>query len=106
MAPTVDRRKRWGLVGLGALLELWAISALVWLPGEDIPRYVALFLAAWVCYALSIRLVLALPRGPVAGDLALVFAVSILIRGTLLFTPPTLSDDVFRAVWDARVLHG
>ena len=91
-------------MALGASLELWALSSVAWLPGQDIPRYVTLFCGAWLCYAVAIRVVLALPGSGLVGDLALTFLVCVLIRGTLLLTPPTLSDDVFRSVWDARVL--
>lgn len=98
-------RTRWALVLLGAALEFWAIAALVWSPGADIPRHVALFLGAWLAYVLAIRLVLVRAPGPVAGDLALIFLVAFLVRATFLLTPPSLSDDVYRAVWDARVMH-
>jgi hypothetical protein len=32
-----------------------------------------------------------------------VFGLAILFRGFLIFTPPTLSDDMYRYVWDGRV---
>jgi alpha-1,6-mannosyltransferase len=37
------------------------------------------------------------------SPLALIFAFAIVFRALLLFTPPTLSDDMFRYVWDGRV---
>jgi hypothetical protein len=35
--------------------------------------------------------------------LALSFGLAILFQGFLIFTPPTLSDDMYRYVWDGRV---
>lgn len=106
-SPPADpkRTKRWALAAAGGLIELWAISCLVWPPGLDLARHVALFLAAWLCYLVAIRVVLTLPSSGVRRDLTLIFVVSLVVRGTLLFTPPTLSDDIFRAVWDARLVH-
>ena len=93
------------LIVFGAVLELWALSSVIWPPGENIPRHVALFLAAWVCYAAAIRIVLSLQPASLARDLLLIFGLAALLRATLLFTSPTLSDDVFRSIWDARLMH-
>lgn len=98
-------RSRYVLVVSAALLELWAILSLVWLPGEDIPRYVVLFGGAWLSYVGAIRAALALPADHRVRDLTFIIVVAVTVRATLLFSAPTLSDDVFRAVWDARVLH-
>lgn len=41
------------------------------------------------------------------AGLVIIFAFAILFRLILIFTPPTLSDDLFRYVWDGRVqAHG
>lgn len=41
------------------------------------------------------------------ATLAIIFGFAILFRLILIFTPPTLSDDLFRYVWDGRVqAHG
>ncbi|MBI4790912.1 MAG: TIGR04282 family arsenosugar biosynthesis glycosyltransferase [Chloroflexi bacterium] len=37
------------------------------------------------------------------GEVVLIFAFAILFRAILIFTLPTLSDDMYRYVWDGRV---
>ncbi|MBI4213474.1 MAG: hypothetical protein HY534_04125 [Chloroflexi bacterium] len=93
------------LLVFGALLELWAVAYVVWPPGDDIPRHVVLFAGAWLGYALAIAVVLRLSPAAASRHLALIFGIAIVVRGTLLFTSPTLSDDAFRSVWDARIMH-
>jgi hypothetical protein len=40
-------------------------------------------------------------------DLALAFGLAVVMQGFLIFTRPTLSDDMYRYVWDGRVqAHG
>jgi alpha-1,6-mannosyltransferase len=36
-------------------------------------------------------------------ELTAIFVLAIIIQGILIFTPPTLSDDMYRYVWDGRV---
>lgn len=81
------------------------MSALLQPPGADIPRYVVLTLAAWLCWVVALRVTLTLPRRHPRVDLAFIFGVALLMRLTLLFTQPSLSDDVYRSVWDARLVH-
>ena len=48
--------------------------------------------------------VLALRRETLARrDLALAFALAAVMQGFLIFTRPTLSDDMYRYVWNGRV---
>lgn len=63
---------------------------------EHIPLFWCLFGAAALCYCLAIRW---------SGDLKVttIFAAGILFRVVLLPADPTLSDDVYRYVWDGRV---
>jgi hypothetical protein len=60
------------------------------------------FFAAFALYAGATALVL---RMEVFSRrvLAASFALALAIQGLLLFTPPTLSDDMYRYVWDGRV---
>ncbi|MBI5301046.1 MAG: DUF2029 domain-containing protein [Chloroflexi bacterium] len=37
------------------------------------------------------------------GSLLIIFAFAIIFNVVLIFTPPTLSDDMYRYVWDGRV---
>jgi hypothetical protein len=109
------------LILLGVALLAWSI-ALAEGPGANLPRYVALTLAAGGAYVVALRLVLGMEPSLLTGegggrrssagldryrrlDLALIFLVACSIRVPLLLTPPSLSDDVYRAVWDARLLH-
>lgn len=92
-----------GLCGAG--IELWALSALLEAPGANIPRHVLTMLAASALYVLALALVVQGRPVGVRVDLALIFGVAVLVRATFLFTTPSLSDDVYRAVWDARLLH-
>src|SRR5438445_872072 len=105
LAQALARRKRILLVACGVALEAWALTAVLQSPGSDIPRHVALTLLAWGVWVVALWLG---PRLSAAGwrrDLTLIFAVAIAMRATLLFTTPTLSDDAYRAVWDARLVH-
>ncbi len=73
------------------------------------------FFAAFVLYILAVAFVL---RGEIYGrspasrsprfairhpTLAIIFAFAALSSGFLILTPPTLSDDMYRYVWDGRV---
>lgn len=58
-------------------------------------------LPAFVCYALAAHLVLR--RGASPGRPHLILGAALVFRLTLWWTPATLSDDVFRYVWDGRV---
>ncbi len=96
---------RVGLAICGVGLQLWASMAVLRAPGADLSRHVALTLGSWAIWLAAIWLVLGLPARHRRLDLALIFALAALIRLTLLFSPPSLSDDVYRAVWDARLIH-
>lgn len=98
-------RLRTGLIACGAVLLAWGGTAAVEPPGADLPRHVALALAAGVVWAAAIWFTLGLPPAARGFDLLLVFGVAILLRAALVISPPSLSDDIYRAVWDARLLH-
>jgi hypothetical protein len=72
--------------------------ATVWL-------FILLFTALFAIYLVSCYLMLrgadALPLRP---TLALVAVVAVAARGILVFSPPTLSDDMYRYIWDGRVM--
>ncbi len=97
--------ERMGLVACGVGLQVWATMALLRTPGADLSGHVVLTLGAWAIWVVAIWLVLGLPARYRRVDLALIFALAALMRLTLLFSPPSLSDDVYRAVWDARLIH-
>jgi hypothetical protein len=96
---------RIALIACGVGLLAWAVAAVAQTPGADLPRHVSLTLAAWAVWVAAIWLGLGLPESRRGHDLAFIFAVAVLIRLPLLSSPPSLSDDVYRAVWDARLVH-
>ncbi len=64
------------------------------------------FFCVFVLYAIAVALVLRQSDSPLAtrhSPLVIVFGFAILFRAILVFTPPTLSDDMYRYVWDGRV---
>lgn len=95
-----------------ALLVFGALSLGIYLvalaygkfrPGEIVP-FLVLFSLAFVIYGLAVQVVLR-ARSPV--PLGLIFGGAALFCIVLLFAPPTLSDDMYRYVWDGRVqAHG
>lgn len=102
-APAV--RKRILLAVCGIALEAWALTALLQSPGADIPRHVVFTLVASAVWIVALVLGVSLPAGGWRRDLAFIFLVAVAMRVTLLMTPPSLSDDAYRAVWDARLVH-
>ena len=100
---------------LGPALEFAALGSglalvAVWLgrlPGwiHDLRAFQSLYLLGFAFYALTL---LRLPRYaslPRVG--AAVFVVAMAVRMALIAAPPSLSDDIYRYVWEGRVLlHG
>jgi alpha-1,6-mannosyltransferase len=91
------------LFGLGLLSLL--PYAVAWRLG-DLRRHTigfeVAYFAAFALYAGVALLALRL-RDFSSRDLALGFALALAMQGFLIFTPPTLSDDMYRYVWDGRV---
>lgn len=69
-------------------------------PEAKIALVVILCISA-VVYLLCVAMILRRPLAPKAAWIVLLFAVA--IRVPLIFSPPFLSSDVFRYVWDGRV---
>jgi len=86
---------------LCGLLIAAACLGLVWLGPlqTQIPRFWALLLPAFLAYLAAAWWVCRRPAGPLWPLLAL----ALLFRLTLLISAPSLSDDVYRYVWDGRV---
>ncbi len=63
--------------------------------------FVVLFFLAFVTYLAAAWLALA---GRAAAPTGLIIGAALLFRLTLLVAPPTLSDDLYRSVWEGRVL--
>lgn len=65
----------------------------------QIPRFWAGAFPAFLCYLLAALYALRRPH----GSTRLILAAALVFRLTLWWSPPTLSDDIFRYVWDGRV---
>lgn len=106
MLAKVDRH--WGLAlsGMVALLAFVALARLDWqygsLRGAQIPATIGWYLLAFAAFA-----------GALAWSerhrvpMRWVWAAAVIFRLVLLLTTPTLSDDVYRYLWDGHVAnHG
>src|SRR2546425_9441784 len=68
---------------------------------NDIRWFLKLALAQGGLYLAAA--LLTLRARPARSTLLLVIALAALFRLTILFSPPYLSDDIYRYVWDGRV---
>jgi hypothetical protein len=103
----LDRSGKWLLAGLGFLLIGLCLAALS-LGNLRSHQYifVLIFFAAFILYAIACLLILSLEnidRVSLVG----IFALAAGMLVSLVFTQPTLSDDMYRYIWDGRVqAHG
>ncbi len=93
-----------GAAGLASLLGYVAARGLADLRRDTVGFEVA-FLSTFALYLLAVVIVLRMPSGVRSSrpPLTLIILFGLLFRLTLLTTQPTLSDDMFRYVWDGRV---
>jgi hypothetical protein len=91
------------LIGLASLLTYVAAYKQADLRQHTI-EFEILFFAAVALYLSAVAIVLRQPdQGNTRSTLIVVFAFAVVFRAVLLPTKPTLSDDMFRYVWDGRV---
>ena len=88
-----------GVIILASFLAL-ASPSLPSLRGPFVSTFLAYFFITAVAYLVA---VLRLPKDHL--PIKLIWAFAILFRLILLFTEPTLSDDVFRYAWDGHLLN-
>ena len=115
MKPATSRFILLTVIGLCALLPYFAARGLGDLRKNTLGFEFA-FLGAFAFYLTAVALVLrpnlqspiSNPQFPITHfTIALIFLFSLLFRLSLLPTRPTLSDDMYRYVWDGRVqAHG
>jgi hypothetical protein len=108
-ASPPPRRTPAALLGLGLLIEV-VLLAVVGLGNlrHHAALFIALALAAAVLYWTAIGVARAAARTTTPPQLlSWVIIPALFFRTTLLFSPPSLSDDVYRYLWDGSVLlHG
>jgi alpha-1,6-mannosyltransferase len=87
-----------GLLSLGPYLIAWQLG--------DLRRHTVgfelVFFAAFGLYAVVTVLALRL-KTFARWEWVGVFGLAVLFQSFLIFTPPTLSDDMYRYIWDGRV---
>ena len=98
----MSERRFLGLLGCGLVLLVLTASGLYAQRGDDIDRFVALALAQGAVYLVAIWLI----RRSTASRRAviLILGIAVAMRIAVLAAPPFLSSDVYRYVWDGRVL--
>jgi len=80
---------------------LIALTRLPTLRGPMVPTFLAYFFIAAVAYVVAVTRL-----GHDSLSLRAIWAFALLFRLTLLWTsPPTLSDDVYRYIWDGRLAN-
>ncbi|MFO7536581.1 MAG: glycosyltransferase family 87 protein [Chloroflexota bacterium] len=68
--------------------------------------FLVVFLAAFALYAVATILAMRI-KTFTHRDLIMTFVLAMGMQGFLIFTPPTLSDDMYRYVWNGRIqTHG
>ena len=87
-----------GLLSLVPYLIAWRLGHL----REHTVGFELAFFAAFGLYAAVTVLVLRLKTFS-RWEWVAVFGLAVLFQGFLIFTPPALSDDMYRYVWDGRV---
>ena len=72
---------------------------------EHIPVFLAIYLIAFIAYCLAIPVWLGESGKDGMASFMLIFGFgsAILFRATLLMAQPSLSDDIYRYLWDGRV---
>ena len=98
-------RKSIILIGLGSLLLLVYGAAAMYSPfrPNGIQGFLEIFGVAFAVYGLATWNVLADQSPPNRSALVIIFGFAVAFNGLLLPTLPTLSDDMYRYVWDGRV---
>jgi alpha-1,6-mannosyltransferase len=102
-----NTRKAWAspamLLGVGVVMVV--PYGVAWLYQDlrthTIP-FLWIFFVTFLLYALATLIALRLPN-LTRRQMVIVFGLAAVMNGILLFTPPTLSDDMYRYVWDGRV---
>jgi alpha-1,6-mannosyltransferase len=98
----VSRRRFLGLLGCGLVLIGLTVSGLYAQGEDDRGWFVAIALTQAAVYLGALGLIVPVPAA--RRSLALILGVAVALRIVALLAPPFLSSDVYRYVWDGRVL--
>lgn len=103
-----DRHLIWKLIALGGLQAVFFLAiVLIGDLRHAIPQFLAIYFVAFLIYLLAVGQTV---RSGPAADPRLLWVIvlfGVTFRAAMLFSQPTLSDDIFRYIWDGRVLnHG
>jgi rSAM/selenodomain-associated transferase 1 len=102
ISPGVARRA--GLATSGAVLTIVAVW---WAARGDQTHRVPEFLAGFGLAAVAYGVALTCARGVSSRWMTALLGGAVLWRVLLIATPPMLSDDIYRYVWEGRIqLHG
>ncbi len=104
MAPASSKKQVW-LCGLALQILFAAMLALGEL-NRAVPAFLLLYFLAFAAYAWAARQILA-DAGTFTTPAA-IFAIvgfAVLFRATLFFSAPSLSDDIYRYVWDGMLVN-
>jgi hypothetical protein len=95
---------RWGITAAGLLIIvlLFCVSLLDD-PRENLPLFFTLFAAAFVVYLAAVFLIMRLRRSP-RWLVAFIIVITIISRGVFLPITPRLSNDVYRYLWEGRMI--
>ena len=96
--------RRWIIpaIGAGLLIDFISIAALRNLSGPATHDFLWRYFIAFGFYGLAVILV----WRRVLRSLRVIWLFAAAFRAVLLFSPSTLSDDVYRYIWDGRIQNG
>jgi len=98
----VSRRRSLGLLGCGLVLLVLTASGLYAQRQDDIDGFVAVALAQGAAYLVALALIGR--RTASRRVVILILGVAVAMRIAILAAPPFLSSDIYRYVWDGRVI--
>lgn len=86
----------------GVLSEIiWILSLLILPWRSNVSLFLMLLGIAFAVYFFAVQFILS--REISLKSAALIIGAGLIFRGTAFFAPPTLSDDIYRYLWDGRV---
>jgi hypothetical protein len=92
-----------GVLALIPYLAAWWLGDL----RQQTLGFEILFFVAFGLYAGATIVTLRLKKSLITKELLVIFALAMAMQGVLVFTRPTLSDDMYRYIWEARIqAHG